>query len=100
MFSVFCVLKPRVLCSDGVFCVLSSPSQIESALIEHPSVSEAAVVAVPHSIKGEAVYCFVTNKQGSDWSDQLRTDLVMKGGCRGCSGDCGVGKRPRMWRAY
>ncbi|XP_043225200.1 acetyl-coenzyme A synthetase, cytoplasmic-like [Amphibalanus amphitrite] len=57
---------------------LLSTAQIESALIEHPAVAEAAVVAVPHSIKGEAVYCFVTNKQGTEWSDQLKKDLILK----------------------
>ncbi|XP_037078273.1 acetyl-coenzyme A synthetase, cytoplasmic-like [Pollicipes pollicipes] len=57
---------------------LLSTAQIESALIEHPSVSEAAVVAVPHSIKGEAVYCFITNKQGEPWTDELRKELILK----------------------
>ena len=71
--------------AEGLPCVLllrlcpPSASQIESALIEHPAVAEAAVVAVPHSIKGEAVYCFVTNKQGTEWSDQLKKELILKG---------------------
>ena len=39
---------------------LLSTSEVESALVEHRSVAEAAVVAHPHDIKGEALYCFIT----------------------------------------
>ena len=41
-----------------------STAQIESALVEHKGVAEAAVVAAPHPVKGECVYCFVTPKDG------------------------------------
>ena len=41
---------------------LLSTSEVESALVEHRSVAEAAVVAHPHDIKGEALYCFITLK--------------------------------------
>lgn len=39
---------------------LLSTAEIESSLIEHPSIAEAAVVARPHEVKGECSYCFVT----------------------------------------
>ena len=42
---------------------LLSTAEVESALIEHKAVSEAASVSHPHSIKGECIYCFVTLKQ-------------------------------------
>lgn len=44
---------------------LMSTAQVESALVEHPNVAEAAVVSVPHKIKGECLYCFVTPKDGA-----------------------------------
>lgn len=42
---------------------LLSTAEIESALVEHKAVTEAAVVSHPHKIKGECTYCFVTLKQ-------------------------------------
>ena len=80
------------LCFDGGWCVVSgakrdadgylwitgriddmlnvsghllSTADVESVLIEHPLVAETAVVAHPHSIKGECLYCFVTVKDVS-----------------------------------
>jgi len=44
---------------------LLSTADVESVLIEHPLVAETAVVAHPHSIKGECLYCFVTLKDVS-----------------------------------
>ena len=44
---------------------LLSTAEIESALVEQTEVTEAAVVAHPHSIKGECTYCFITLKQVS-----------------------------------
>jgi len=44
---------------------LLSTADVESVLIEHPLVAETAVVAHPHSIKGECLYCFVTVKDVS-----------------------------------
>jgi acetyl-CoA synthetase len=41
-----------------------STAEIESALVSHPSVAEAAVVGVPHDVKGQGIYCFVTLKNG------------------------------------
>ncbi len=51
-------------------------AEIESALVAHPAVSEAAVVGVPHEIKGQAIYCFVTLKAGFEPSEELRKELV------------------------
>lgn len=42
---------------------LLSTAEVESALIEHEAVSEAASVSHPHNIKGECIYCFVTLKE-------------------------------------
>ena len=41
-----------------------STAQVESVLVEHKKVAEAAVVAAPHKVKGECLYCFVTPKDG------------------------------------
>ncbi len=52
-----------------------STMELESALVRHPAVAEAAVVGKPHEITGQAVCCFVTLKKG-DWNkDQLGEDL-------------------------
>jgi acetyl-CoA synthetase len=49
--------------------------EIESALVHHPAVAEAAVVGKPHEITGQAVCCFVTLKKG-DWNhDALGQEL-------------------------
>ena len=52
-------------------------AEVESALVSHPKVAEAAVVPVPHDIKGEAIYAYVTLKSGVEETDQLKKDLVM-----------------------
>ena len=52
-----------------------STMEIESALVSHPRVAEAAVVGAPHEIKGEAIHAFVTLSQGSEPSDELRSEL-------------------------
>merc|ERR1719319_1968733 len=44
-------------------------------MVEHEDVAEAAVVPVPHAIKGEALYCFVTCNSGATFSDKIRDDL-------------------------
>jgi len=54
------------------------PAEFESALLEHPAVSEAAAVGVPHELKGEAVWCFVVLKPGYDPIDSLRQALFDK----------------------
>ncbi|HZX50368.1 MAG TPA: acetate--CoA ligase [Candidatus Paceibacterota bacterium] len=55
-----------------------STAEIESALVGHESVAEAAVVGVPHDIKGEGMHCFVTLKQGYESSPQLIEALIMQ----------------------
>jgi len=52
-------------------------AEVESALVSHPKVAEAAVVPVPHSIKGEAIYAFVTLKSGVEESEELKKELIM-----------------------
>jgi acetyl-CoA synthetase len=51
-------------------------AEIESALVAHPKVAEAAVVGMPHDLKGQGIYCYVTLKTGEEPSDALRKELV------------------------
>lgn len=51
-------------------------AEVESALVAHPSVSEAAVVGYPHDIKGQGIYAYVTLMAGEEPTDTLRKDLV------------------------
>jgi len=51
-------------------------AEIESALVAHPKVAEAAVVGMPHEMKGQGIYCYVTLKAGEEPSDALRKELV------------------------
>jgi acetyl-CoA synthetase len=53
-------------------------AEIESALVLHHSVAEAAVVGYPHDIKGTGIYCYVTLKVGVQASDDLRKELVQQ----------------------
>lgn len=53
-----------------------STAEIESAFLSHPSVSEAAIVAIPHEIKGQAIYAFVTLKSNMSPSDTLKHELI------------------------
>jgi acetyl-CoA synthetase len=50
-------------------------AEVENALVAHPKVAEAAVVARPHDIKGQGIYAFVTLKLGQEPSDALRQEL-------------------------
>jgi acetyl-CoA synthetase len=50
--------------------------ELEGALLRHVSISEAAVVGVPHPIKGESIYVFVTAKVDVEPSEQLKKELV------------------------
>uniref|UniRef100_A0A670K0B5 Acetyl-coenzyme A synthetase n=1 Tax=Podarcis muralis TaxID=64176 RepID=A0A670K0B5_PODMU len=54
---------------------LLSTAEVESALVEHLAVSEAAVVSHPHPVKGECLYCFVTLKDGHDFTKNLVDEL-------------------------
>jgi acetyl-CoA synthetase len=51
-------------------------AEVESALVSHDKVSEAAVVGYPHDIKGQGIYCYVTLMAGEKGSDELRAELV------------------------
>ncbi len=51
-------------------------AEIESALVAHPAVSEAAVVGFPHEIKGEGIYAYVVLKEGFEPSEKLREELA------------------------
>ncbi|WP_457648006.1 acetate--CoA ligase [Profundibacter sp.] len=50
-------------------------AEVESALVAHPKVAEAAVVGYPHDIKGQGIYAYVTLMNGVEPSDELRKDL-------------------------
>ncbi|WP_260599561.1 acetate--CoA ligase [Sphingomonas endolithica] len=51
-------------------------AEVESALVLHPKVAEAAVVGMPHDIKGQGIYAYVTLNSGAAASDDLRADLI------------------------
>ncbi len=50
-------------------------AEVESALVAHPAVAEAAVVGMPHAIKGEAIYAYVTLSAGTEETEELRAAL-------------------------
>ena len=51
-------------------------AEVESALVSHPAVAEAAVVGFPHEIKGQGIYAYVTLKTGNEYTDELKCVLV------------------------
>jgi acetyl-CoA synthetase len=51
-------------------------AEVESAFVSHPKVAEAAVVGMPHPIKGEGIYAFVTLKTGVEKTEELKKELV------------------------
>jgi acetyl-CoA synthetase len=51
------------------------PAEVESVLVGHPAVSEAAAIGVPDSLKGEALVCFCVLKPGNTASELLREEL-------------------------
>ena len=51
-------------------------AEVESALVSHPAVTEAAVVGFPHEIKGQGIYAYVTLGVGYEYSDKLKKELV------------------------
>ena len=51
-------------------------AEVESALVLHPKVAEAAVVGYEHDIKGQGIYCYVTLMAGEPQSDELKDSLV------------------------
>jgi acetyl-CoA synthetase len=50
-------------------------AEIESALVSHPSVAEAAAIGLPHEVKGNAIHAFVILKNGISKSDKLTEEL-------------------------
>jgi acetyl-CoA synthetase len=50
-------------------------AEVESALVSHHSVAEAAVVGYPHEIKGQGIYAYVTLKTGQEYTEELRSEL-------------------------
>jgi acetyl-CoA synthetase len=52
-------------------------AEVESALVSHPKVAEAAVAPMPHDIKGQALYAFVTLKDGISESEELKKELAL-----------------------
>ncbi|MBB4618473.1 acetate--CoA ligase [Sphingomonas abaci] len=50
-------------------------AEVESALVAHPKVAEAAVVGMPHEVKGQGIYAYVTLNAGEAPSDELRAEL-------------------------
>ena len=53
-------------------------AEVESALVAHPQVAEAAVVGYPHDIKGQGIYCYVTLNADVEPSDALEAELVQQ----------------------
>jgi acetyl-CoA synthetase len=51
-------------------------AEVESALVSHPAVAEAAVVGFPHQIKGQGIYAYVTLKVGQEYTDALKKELA------------------------
>ena len=51
-------------------------AEVESALVAHAKVAEAAVVGFPHALKGQGIYCYVTLMEGEAYTDELREELV------------------------
>ncbi|MCL2893159.1 acetate--CoA ligase [Brenneria tiliae] len=50
-------------------------AEIESALVAHPKIAEAAVVGIPHSLKGQAIYAYITLNHGEEPTGELHTDV-------------------------
>ena len=53
-------------------------AEIESALVAHPKVAEAAVVGYPHELKGQGIYAYVTLKLGAEATEDLRKELTVR----------------------
>ena len=53
-------------------------AEVESALVAHPDVAEAAVVGYPHNIKGQGIYCYVTLNDGIKGTDEKKGEMVKK----------------------
>lgn len=60
---------------------LLSTAQVESAIIEHKAVAEAAAVSSPHPIKGECIYCFIVLKNGFHYNADIELSIKDRGKC-------------------
>lgn len=58
---------------------LLSTAEVESALVEHQAVAEAAVVGRQHPVKGESLYCFVSLTEGVTFDHALEVELKKQG---------------------
>lgn len=58
---------------------LLSTAQVESAIVEHKAVAEAAAVSSPHPIKGECIYCFIVLKNGYVFNQETEKDIKERG---------------------
>lgn len=54
---------------------LMSTAEVESVLTEHEGITEAAVVAKPHAVKGECLYCFITTSEHGEFNSKLVNEL-------------------------
>lgn len=80
MWIDFSDLHPEIRWSSRVSAGhLLSTAQVESALVEHEAVAEAAVVGRPHPVKGESLYCFVTLTEGVTYNRTLEAELKRQG---------------------
>jgi acetyl-CoA synthetase len=52
-------------------------AEIESAIVAHEAVAEAAVVGYPHNVKGQGIYAFVSLKEGFEPTEALKKELVL-----------------------
>lgn len=92
--SLLPVLPHAVNCCHCFLGHLMSTAEVEAALTEHPAVAEAAVVARPHKVKGECLYCFVTLKDNQEFNHTLVGEIKRHGetvtlrrwGCGGARG--------------
>ena len=66
-------------------------AEVESALVAHHAVAEAAVVGYPHEIKGQGIYCYVTLKAGDR---RRREALQARAGRTGCAARSARSPRP------
>ena len=60
---------------------LLSTAEIETAIVEHRAVAEAAAVSAPHSVKGEVLYVFVVLNNEFQFSNDLEMDIKLRGKC-------------------
>lgn len=60
---------------------LLSTAEVESAVVGHKAIAEAAAVSASHPVKGECLYCYVVLKNGFEYSKDLERELKQRGNC-------------------